>query len=45
MRTPPDDPAWADTISQLADYSRDCAEILNTPQVTAAITAWQANTE
>lgn len=41
--TLPDDPAWADIISRLADYGRDCAEILSTPQVTAVMTAWEAD--
>ena len=31
----PDDPFWADTISQLAEYSRECAEVLNEPRITA----------
>lgn len=40
--TLPGDPAWADIISRLADYSRECAEILNAPQVAAAITGWES---
>jgi hypothetical protein len=35
----PDDPSWADTISRLAEYSRECAAILDEPQVTAVLTA------
>lgn len=35
----PDDPFWADTISQLAEYARECAGILDEPRITAALTA------
>ena len=35
----PDDPFWADTISRLAEYARECAAILDEPQVTATLTA------
>lgn len=35
----PDDPFWADTISRLAEYARECAEILDEPRVTAVLTA------
>jgi hypothetical protein len=35
----PDDPFWADTISRLAQYARECAEILDEPQVTATLVA------
>lgn len=35
----PDDPFWADTISELAEYARGCAEILDEPQITAVLTA------
>lgn len=34
---PPDDPFWANTISRLADYARECAQVLDEPQVTAAL--------
>jgi hypothetical protein len=30
----PEDPFWADTISKLAEYAHECAEVLNEPQVT-----------
>jgi hypothetical protein len=30
----PEDPFWADTISKLAEYAHECAEVLNGPQVT-----------
>ena len=33
----PDDPFWADTISRLAEYARECAEVLDEPQVSAAL--------
>jgi hypothetical protein len=36
----PDDPFWADTISQLAEYARECAEVLDEPQITAVLTAY-----
>ena len=36
----PDDPSWADTISQLSEYSRECAEVLNEPRITALMTGW-----
>lgn len=32
--TLPDDPFWADTISRLAEYAHECAEVLNEPRVT-----------
>jgi len=35
----PDDPFWADTISRLAEYARECAEILNEPRISAVLTA------
>ena len=35
----PDDPFWADTISRLAEYARECAEVLDEPRVTAVLTA------
>lgn len=35
----PDDPFWADTISRLAEYARECAEILDEPRITAVLTA------
>jgi hypothetical protein len=35
----PDDPFWADTISRLADYARECAEVLDGPWITALLTA------
>ena len=35
----PDDPFWADTISRLAVYARECAEVLDEPQIAAALTA------
>ena len=34
----PDDPFWADTISRLADYARECAEVLDEPRITAVLT-------
>lgn len=34
----PDDPFWADTISRLAEYARECAEVLDEPRVTAVLT-------
>lgn len=40
---PPADPWWEDVNRRLADYSANCAEILNLPQVTAAITEWQTD--
>ena len=38
----PDDPFWADTISQLVEYSRECAEVLDEPGITAALTTRSA---
>jgi hypothetical protein len=35
----PDDPFWADTISQLAEYARECAGVLDEPRITAVLTA------
>lgn len=35
----PDDPFWADTISQLAKYARECAEVLDEPRITAMLSA------
>lgn len=35
----PDDPFWADTISRLAEYARECAEVLDEPRIAAALTA------
>jgi hypothetical protein len=35
----PDDPFWADTISRLAEYARECAEILDEPGIAALLTA------
>ena len=35
----PDDPFWADTISRLAEYARECAEVLDEPRITAVLTA------
>jgi hypothetical protein len=35
----PDDPFWADTISRLADYARECAEVLDEPRITAVLIA------
>lgn len=34
----PDDPFWADTISQLAEYARECAQVLDEPRITAVLT-------
>ena len=34
----PDDPFWADTISRLAEYARECAEVLDEPRISAALT-------
>lgn len=36
----PDDPAWADTISRLAEYARECAGVLDEPRITAALAAY-----
>jgi hypothetical protein len=33
----PDDPFWADTISRLAEYARECAEVLDEPRITAVL--------
>lgn len=35
----PEDPFWADTISRLAEYARECAEVLDEPRVAAVLTA------
>jgi hypothetical protein len=35
----PDDPFWADTISRLAEYARECAEVLDEPRIAAVLTA------
>lgn len=35
----PDDPFWADTISRLAEYARECAEVLDEPRIATALTA------
>ena len=35
----PDDPFWADTISRLAKYARECAEVLDEPRITAMLSA------
>jgi hypothetical protein len=35
----PDDPFWADTISRLAVYARECAEVLDEPRIAAVLTA------
>jgi hypothetical protein len=35
----PDDPFWADTISRLAEYARECAEVLDGPRIGAVLTA------
>jgi hypothetical protein len=41
--TEPDDPAQAGVNRRLADYGRECAEILDRPEVTAAVeAAWAA---
>ena len=34
---PPDDPSWADTISRLAEYARECAVVLDEPRITAVL--------
>jgi hypothetical protein len=34
----PDDSFWADTISRLAEYARECAEVLDEPRITEALT-------
>jgi hypothetical protein len=34
----PDDPIWADTINRLAEYSRECAQVLDEPRITAVLT-------
>lgn len=34
----PNDPFWADTISRLADYARECAEVLDEARITAVLT-------
>ena len=39
----PDDPFWADTISRLAEYARECAEVLDEPQIAAVLTAHPAD--
>jgi hypothetical protein len=36
---PPDDPFWADMIGRLAEYARECAEVLDEPRITAVLTA------
>ena len=38
--TLPDDPFWADTVSRLADYARECVGVLNEPEVTAVLAAY-----
>jgi hypothetical protein len=35
----PEDPFWADTISRLAEYARECVEVLDEPRITAVLTA------
>jgi hypothetical protein len=35
----PEDPFWADTISRLAEYARECAGVLDEPRITAVLTA------
>jgi hypothetical protein len=35
----PEEPFWADTISRLAEYARECAEVLDEPRVAAVLTA------
>jgi hypothetical protein len=35
----PDDPVWADTINRLAEYARECAEVLDEPRISAVLTA------
>jgi hypothetical protein len=35
----PDDPFWADTIIRLAEYARECAEVLDEPRITEALTS------
>lgn len=35
----PNDPSWADTISRLAEYARECAGILDEPRIAAMLTA------
>ena len=35
----PEDPIWADTIYRLAEYARECAGVLDEPQITALLTA------
>ncbi len=34
----PDDPIWADTINRLAEYARECAQVLDEPRITAMLT-------
>jgi hypothetical protein len=34
----PDDPIWADTINRLAEYARECAQVLDEPRITAVLT-------
>jgi hypothetical protein len=38
---PPEDPAWAETISGVATYARECVAILDDPRVVAALVATQ----
>lgn len=38
---PPEDPAWAETISSVATYARECVAILDDPRVVAALVATQ----
>ena len=35
----PEDPFWADTISRLVKYARECAEVLDEPRITAMLSA------
>jgi hypothetical protein len=41
---PPEDPAWAETISGVATYARECLAILDDPRVVAALVAPQGVT-
>jgi hypothetical protein len=35
----PEDPIWAETIYQLAEYARECAGVLDEPRITALLSA------
>lgn len=35
----PDDPAWAETITGVAAYARECVAVLDDPRIAAVLTA------